>query len=674
MMNLNFKNISKYHIKVITYIGLVLLALVILMFVVIMIRRDHFLHSTITKLQNKIEQSYNVKLDVSDYGFDGFTSVYLRQVHLIPVQRDTLFIMDQAKLSVDFLSILFGKVKIGSLSVDRPQLRLIERDSSDNYSFFLRDDAVTSSIRKTTTDRDFGEGVGDLVRKVFRWIPEDIKISEFSISYNTDSLSQLVIMPYSIMHNHRFESKLFLQEDSSEWLLTGKVLPRKEELELNLRAGEEKSELPFLREKWGLGVSFDEVFVHLKEVNRSQGLLSLKGNWSLTNLLLDHWRLSDRTITLPNATGYGGILLGKDYMKIAEGTKIKIEEFEVSPFLKLDFSPIRHIELALHTGVFQAQKFFDALPAGLFPTLEGLQTSGDIAYDMEFKIDLEKPDSLYFISQIDDADLKIIKWGNADIASLNQPFMYHAYEDTVLAREIWVGDKNPNFVSIGEISSFLKQSVLTTEDPSFYSHKGFEIEAFRMSIATNVKEKRFKRGASTLSMQLMKNLYLGRDKTMFRKFEEIILVWLAEHSQQVPKSRLLEIYLNIIEWGRDVYGITEASRYYFSKRPSQLELGESLYLASIIPRPKTGLSSFDYTGHLRPWLGRYFQTYGSIMERRGLLDSLSVDDDYGFNAVVLRESLRPSRPIETLDSLGRTQAEQDSIKKQVQTLLDGLKF
>ena len=91
------------------------------------------------------------------------------------------------------------------------------------------------------------------------------------------------------------------------------------------------------------------------------------------------------------------------------------------------------------------------------------------------------------------------------------------------------------------------------------------MEAFQLSLVTNIKEKKFKRGASTISMQLIKNVYLNRNKTMRRKFEEILLVWLMEQSGQVSKDRLLEIYLNVIEWGKNVYGIAEAGQYYFSK-------------------------------------------------------------------------------------------------------------
>src|SRR5690606_36724804 len=129
--------------------------------------------------------------------------------------------------------------------------------------------------------------------------------------------------------------------------------------------------------------------------------------------------------------------------------------------------------------------------------------------------------------------------------------------------------------------------------------------AYKLSIATNVKERAFKRAASTISMQLVKNVFLNRNKTMLRKFEEILLVWLMESSGQVSKDRIFEVYLNVIEWGKNVYGIHEASSYNFGIIPAQLNIGESLILSSIIPRPKTGLSSFDYPGHLKPWeIGR----------------------------------------------------------------------
>jgi hypothetical protein len=104
-----------------------------------------------------------------------------------------------------------------------------------------------------------------------------------------------------------------------------------------------------------------------------------------------------------------------------------------------------------------------------------------------------------------------------------------------------------------------------------------------------------------------------------------------------------------------VYGITEAADYYFKKKPEELNLGESLFLSSIIPRPKTGVSSFEYTGHLKGWVQRHFNTYGSIMRKLGELNNVSVPENYGFYEVILQPALRPKAPVirdSTFDVLG----------------------
>ena len=103
-------------------------------------------------------------------------------------------------------------------------------------------------------------------------------------------------------------------------------------------------------------------------------------------------------------------------------------------------------------------------------------------------------------------------------------------------------------------------------------------------------------------MQLVKNVYLNRQKTLARKIEEILIVWIMENGHLSSKQRMFETYLNLIEWGRNVYGIGEASRYYFSKHPVELTIGESIFLASIVTKPKSGLYRFEGDGSLRSGL------------------------------------------------------------------------
>jgi hypothetical protein len=148
-------------------------------------------------------------------------------------------------------------------------------------------------------------------------------------------------------------------------------------------------------------------------------------------------------------------------------------------------------------------------------------------------------------------------------------------------------------------------------------------------------------------MQLVKNVYLSRQKTMARKVEEMLIVWIIENSNLSSKQRMFEIYLNLIEWGRNVYGIGEASRYYFGKHPSQLDIGEGIFLASIVPKPKSGLYRFEGDGSLRQSLRGYFRLIGGLMARRGLTSQDS--SAYGFYSVRLRQDLRSGIPM--VDSL-----------------------
>src|SRR5690606_27318225 len=471
-------------------------------------------------------------------------------------------------------------------------------------------------------------------------------------SFQDSSSTQVVKIPEGKIDDGDYDIDVFLNEQEAKWNFKGNINSSRQTVNVTISSDNKEAQIPFIGRRFGLNVSFDELSFHLDNVSRKgKESLEMLGGVSAKNLRVNHHRLSEETIVLPGGSADGGFLVSENTIELVQGTKVEVKDFSFQPKLKFTRKPKKILEMAVHTGMFKAQNFFDALPVGLFENLDGIQVEGEIQYDMDFNVDLDNPDELKFASKINDQNLKVKKWGNADIAALNGPFVYEAYEDTLKMRDIKLDASNPNFMPLAQIAPILKKTVLNTEDPFFYKHNGFELEAFQLSIVTNIKEKKFKRGASTISMQLIKNLYLNRNKTMMRKFEEILLVWLMEQSKQVSKDRLLEIYLNIIEWGKNVYGISEASKYYFGKTASELTIGESLYLSSIIPRPKTGLSSFDYTGHLKPWVMKHFNTYGYIMNKMNQLEGENVPGNYGFYQVELQPNLRPPRPKGVPDSM-----------------------
>ncbi|UOQ77974.1 transglycosylase domain-containing protein [Hymenobacter sp. 5516J-16] len=182
-----------------------------------------------------------------------------------------------------------------------------------------------------------------------------------------------------------------------------------------------------------------------------------------------------------------------------------------------------------------------------------------------------------------------------------------------------VGPSNPEFTPYNEVSDYLKAAIMTAEDPRFLTHRGFMEKAFVKSAIQNLKERRFARGGSTISMQLVKNVFLTRKKTIVRKAEEALIVWIIENTRLASKERMFEVYLNIIEWGPKIYGIHEAAEFYFDKRPDNLTLTESLYLASIIPKPKYYRYSFNQYGELRGSARYFYRLIAGLMARKGLI-------------------------------------------------------
>ncbi len=139
------------------------------------------------------------------------------------------------------------------------------------------------------------------------------------------------------------------------------------------------------------------------------------------------------------------------------------------------------------------------------------------------------------------------------------------------------------WVPLSKISPHLIRAVILSEDARFYQHHGFDFQAIKLAAEKNLKRKRFAYGGSTITQQLARNLYLSTRKSLWRKFKELIIAYRMENA--LSKRRILELYLNIAEWGRWVFGAEAASRYYYHKHANQLTLDEAVRLAVILPSP-----------------------------------------------------------------------------------------
>lgn len=147
------------------------------------------------------------------------------------------------------------------------------------------------------------------------------------------------------------------------------------------------------------------------------------------------------------------------------------------------------------------------------------------------------------------------------------------------------------WVPLKDIPTDVIHAVIVAEDGTFWSNNGFDWYELKESVGRDFQEGRAVRGASTITQQLVKNLFLSPSKNPLRKMREWVLTWWM--NRKLSKSRILELYLNVIEWGKGVYGIEAASWYYFGKPAAMLSRVEAARLAAIIPDPRNHMANSD---------------------------------------------------------------------------------
>ncbi len=245
------------------------------------------------------------------------------------------------------------------------------------------------------------------------------------------------------------------------------------------------------------------------------------------------------------------------------------------------------IQLALNIPPLPCQEALQALPPALVPNLRQLKLEGTFQGRIGLDVDMNRihQEDARLSGKID-LDACRVRSAPPHLRAerLLGDFAFTVTEPGGQRITVEVAQDNESFRPLEEISPAMVSAVLTTEDASFWRHHGFITSEFATALTRNLRAGHFRYGASSITMQIVKNVFFERRKTLSRKFEELFYTWYVE--KVVPKPRLMEIYLNIIELGPDIYGVPRAAQHFFNKNPLELSVREAIYLASILPSPK----------------------------------------------------------------------------------------
>lgn len=601
--------------KALKILGIVILVLCIGLYYF----RNSLLKQAIAKVTHKMAVQYNINFSVEEASFDGLSTIHLTDVVLAPINADTLVKIKNVETSISLSNLLIGDVQVGTLKVDNGYIQLVKKGKKRNFDAFLKKDKEETDSNEK---RKYASFAYRIISKILNLVPTDMDLKNFKFKIDDNGKQTTVDVDKLVLSDKQLETNLHVQakDFDQRWNIKGFADPRNKKADIrffNLDTGAIR--VPYLDQRYNLKASFDSIRLNVQNIDKSGSELHIDGYTSIANLKINHPKIASKDVVIKNARFDYRFLLGDSFISIDSTSTMQLNKIKVRPYISYDTEKDTVYTLKVDIPKMKAQDFIVSLPDGLFKHFQGMQATGNFDFKLDFKFNKNKPNTLVFDSKLNKEDLRITKYGEADLNKLNGEFVYRAIIQNVLQRPVLVGNANPNYTPLDQISPYLRKCVLTTEDPSFFSHRGFINEAFKQSILKNIRTKKFSRGASTISMQLIKNVFLTREKTLSRKLEEILLVYILENNRIVSKERMLEVYFNIIEWGPNVYGIGEASHFYFQKSPADLNIDECLYLATIIPKPRKFMYQFNDQGNLKDYAIKNQKFLKNLMFRRGLL-------------------------------------------------------
>lgn len=612
-------------------IAAVLLAVTVLAGIGLHASRNYFLQRVADRRMAGIEQRHGVRLHCQALELKGVSTVCLRGLTVVPQGCDTLLTIRHLELRLSPWRLLTGQLQVKEIILDGLHLNLQKKGTEANYDFLFRQSPHEKTPDTTTQGSNYAHRVHTLLDWLFGRVPDNGRMADIRVTERHNAHTIVALMPELQVTDNHFHTRLEVAEDTldiQQWTLRGNLSPAKRKLAVELYAEDKRRiRLPYLERRIGADVQFDTLTCRLTETEGGDRHTRLDGQTRIAGLQLFHTALSTDTIMLDKGALDYVLNIGPQTVELDSASTVHFNRLSFHPYLRLRHTPADslppparwHVTASLDQPWFPAQELFESLPKGLFDVLEGIETEGRLAYHGLLDVDFACPDSLKLESELRRQDFRIVRYGTTDLGKMSDEFEYTAYEDGRPVRTFPIGPSWEHFTSLADISPLLQMAVMQSEDGAFFYHHGFLVDALREALIQDLKEHRFARGGSTISMQLVKNVFLNRKKNITRKLEEALIVWLIENQGLTSKERMYEVYMNIIEWGPLVYGAGEASRFYFDKRPSQLTVEEAIFLASIVPKPKHFRNSFDKNGHLRESLAGYYRLIAGRLAKKGLI-------------------------------------------------------
>jgi hypothetical protein len=592
---------------------LVCAVLVIAAWIILYIFKGWLLDLAVNKIQHKLKDQYHLELTLKHYQLNGWKEVVMDDVNCRTPLHDTLAYFKHVQVHVKLWPLLRGKIRLEHMQaedgmMDIAKLRELRRKKKD-----AEEPLDTGKLARAKRYLGYIKDGADL-------IPDNFLAKHISLRYH-DSAGRIngYIDSFTYVDTRvSVKSNLTIKNQNQNWIATGSFDKNSLETHLNVQSDVTGFyEFDIIRQLARAEFGFKSYSIDIDRLEDNSDNIYVKGRVKAEKVLVYNPRLSTDTISMPSGGLDFSLKLTNSHVILDSTSRLHMNDLSVMISSDYMYQNPSTIHSRLELAPVPAQNIINAMPTGAFDMARSMTLEGNMGYHLDFFLNIDSKDSIRIDASVINQDIRILDYGKADLKKINGTFTYHPYNSR---RPIVVGPENPMYTPLETIHKQLVDAVVSSEDPNFYGHRGIEPSAIETSFLRNLQKGSFRQGGSTITMQLMKNVFLTHKKTIDRKLEEFFLVWLLENCHVTSKNRILEVYLNIIEWGPDVYGIGEASRFYFNKTPSELTLNESIFLAKIIPQPLGFMNRFDEKGNLKENFQKKVLSTVDRLSRRGKID------------------------------------------------------
>jgi hypothetical protein len=367
------------------------------------------------------------------------------------------------------------------------------------------------------------------------------------------------------------------------------------------------------------------------ELDPDQKTFAADGEVKVHDGSISNARIADGTVTGIELGAHGVLTSGADFhaWSLSGGSfelgKLKLEvdgSIEQTPPDK-NGKPGTKLGARWTVPTLACADAFSSLPSALVPKLVGMTMEGTFGAHGSVAVDTHDLEKTQLDLSIDQHCRIVHAPPDVAVEKFRAPFDLRVYDPSGKPGDLQsFGPGTPQWTSYERVSPYVIDALLTCEDGAFFSHNGFSPMAIRNAIIANLKAGKFALGASTITMQLAKNVFLDRRKQLSRKVQEAVLtMWLE---QSLAKNDILELYLNVIEFGPNLYGIGPAAWHYFGRPASDLDPLEATFLVSILPAPVRRSSMWD-AGALSAYYADYMKTLLREEHKRGKIDDQELD-------------------------------------------------